>query len=362
MTPDIEKHRPLLSSKNLNRGGNLSFPAINGLRTYAAIGIVAMHVLANIDIKPTENLITKSIIGPMGELVLLFMMISAFGICCGYYERVKAGKISPSEFYKKRYTRILPFFALLVSIDLVQSFSWSTLAESFSNITLVFGLYPECNITVIGVGWFLGTIFVFYMLFPFFTFLIDNKRRAWIVLLISIIWQILMMHHYAAPSNKQILFSAPYFIIGGIVYLYREDIVKTFSKSHHIPLLGATGCMVLTFIYIIIPEINQTILGRNLPRIILYTAWLCYAVGANLWILNNKFTTYISGISMEIYLCHMVIYRVIEKAHLHNYIADNNLNYICVLSLTLLGAAAFSHLTKYWILPQLRTLILNKRK
>lgn len=84
-----------------------------------------------------------------------------------------------NDFYKKRYTRILPFFAFLCVVDLLVSPSIGSLYEFFANITLCFGFLPNYGaITVIGVGWFLGIIFVFYMLYPFFVFLMDNKKRA----------------------------------------------------------------------------------------------------------------------------------------------------------------------------------------
>ena len=84
-----------------------------------------------------------------------------------------------NDFYKKRYTRILPFFAFLCVVDLLVSPSIGSLYEFFVNITLCFGFLPNYGaITVIGVGWFLGIIFVFYMLYPFFVFLMDNKKRA----------------------------------------------------------------------------------------------------------------------------------------------------------------------------------------
>lgn len=46
-------------------------------------------------------------------------------------------------------------------------------------MTLCQGLLPNMRIEVIGVSWTLAVIFVFYMLFPFFCFLIGNKKRAW---------------------------------------------------------------------------------------------------------------------------------------------------------------------------------------
>lgn len=35
----------------------------------------------------------------------LIMIISAFSMCCGYYERIKSGAITPAKFYAKRYHR-----------------------------------------------------------------------------------------------------------------------------------------------------------------------------------------------------------------------------------------------------------------
>ena len=53
---------------------------------------------------------------------------------------------------------------------------------------MCFNLLPNPNIEVIGVGWLLGTVFTFYMLFPFFPFLMDNKKRGWMVLLLSLVF------------------------------------------------------------------------------------------------------------------------------------------------------------------------------
>ena len=99
------------------------------------------------------------------------------------------------------------------------------------NCTLVFGLLPNNSLEVIGVGWFLGTVFLFYMLFPFFVFLMNSKKRAWFVLGITIIINILCQEYFFTeqfinfnPGRHNILYSAPYFVIGGLLYLYRKEI------------------------------------------------------------------------------------------------------------------------------------------
>ena len=54
------------------------YESLNGLRAYAAIGIVLMHVRANIDVNVTGNFLYNHIIPAMSDFVFLFMMVSAF--------------------------------------------------------------------------------------------------------------------------------------------------------------------------------------------------------------------------------------------------------------------------------------------
>ena len=143
----------------MNRYNNL-----NGFRAFCAIGIALMHILANISPTPHLHNITP-VIEWFTNFVFLFFIISSFSLCCGYYERIKTGSITLNCFYTKRYWRILPFFAFLSLIDIMIGFSKGSLFEAFMNCTLVFGLLPNNSLEVIGVGWFLGTVFLFYMLF-----------------------------------------------------------------------------------------------------------------------------------------------------------------------------------------------------
>lgn len=176
------------------------YESLDGLRAYAAIGIVMMHVLANIIIKPSSNYVTETIIPYFTNFTLLFMIISAFSVCCGYYERIKNGQIRPNDFYKKRYKRLLPFFGLMVIISVIMDHNYSALCEGFANLTLCFNLLPNPNISIVGVGWFIGTVFTFYLLFPFFTFLLDNKKRGLFVLFISLIFCYIAINYFSTSD------------------------------------------------------------------------------------------------------------------------------------------------------------------
>ena len=88
------------------------YGAIDGLRTIACIGIVLMHMAAN-NSYSISGFIYDSMIPSFTNFVFLFMTVSAFGMCCGYYERIINNKISFNDFYGKRFKKILPFLDCL---------------------------------------------------------------------------------------------------------------------------------------------------------------------------------------------------------------------------------------------------------
>lgn len=154
------------------------YGAIDGLRMITSFGIVMMHIRANSNYGIT-GYVYNTIIPSCTNFVFLFMTVSAFGMCCDYYEKILNNQVNLTEFYSKRFKKILTLFGALVLLDIIMSPSVVFLYEGFADMTLLFGLLPNAGgISVIGVGWFLGFVFVFYLIFPFFCVLIENKRRA----------------------------------------------------------------------------------------------------------------------------------------------------------------------------------------
>ena len=137
------------------------YTALDGVRAFAAIGIVVMHVKANIKFD-VDGYFYNNVIADFGNLAFLFMILSAFSMCCGYYQKITDNQISVNEFYIKRYRRIWPFFAILVVMDFAVSQGKEALAETFADLTLLFSFLPNANVSVIGVAWTLGVIFAFY--------------------------------------------------------------------------------------------------------------------------------------------------------------------------------------------------------
>lgn len=335
------------------------YGSLDGMRACAAIGIVMMHVLTNIEIKPTANYLTQTVIPFFTNFVFLFMMISAFCVSCGYYERIKTKQITPEVFFKKRYKRVLPFFAIMVLVDVAWERNVRALLEGFVDLTLCFGLYPNANISVIGVGWFIGLVFLFYMLFPFFVFLLDNKRRAWITFVASLALSLIGIYYFASSiyfehsmdfGRTNIIYSSPFFVVGGMAYLYRLKIVQ-FVRLHELLML-AFCCIVTVVVFVAMKFYNSFIM----LTLILFTSWLLYGVGSKNIVLNNRIIRYISGISMEIYLCHMLFFRATSFVHLEKYVSSPNLLYGLTLVCTLLGAIIFSHICKFYVIEKIKCL------
>ena len=220
------------------------YEGIDGLKAYAIIGIALMHILTNGEYR-MGGFVFERMIPSFTNLVFLFMMVSGFGMCCGYYQKFKDQKIGVVDFYKKRYSKIWPYFALLCVLDFVMSPSKSALYEVFANLTLCQGLLPNMNISVIGVSWTLAVIFVFYLLFPFFCFLLENKKRAWLAFVCAAIYNFVCSAYFFDESHiadgvavnfsarTNILYCAVYFIAGGLIFLYRKELAE-FASRHKV--------------------------------------------------------------------------------------------------------------------------------
>ena len=320
------------------------YEGIDGLKAYAIIGIALMHVLANGEYG-IGGFVFERLIPSFTNLVFLFMMVSGFGMCCGYYQKIIDRKISVEDFYKKRYIKIWPYFALLCALDFVISPSKESLFEVFANLTLCQGLLPNANITVIGVSWTLAVIFVFYMLFPFFCFLIENKKRAWGVAVAALVFNWLCTNYFKA-GRTNIVYDAIYFIAGGLIFLYRKELAEFTSK--HKVIAGAI---------LLLAAVAYFALGGNtLTMLFFCVAALVYTLGCKRGgVLVNPVAKFLGGISFEIYLCHMVIYRVLEKLHLVHLFGNGLLAYIFTAVAVICGSVVFSVCAK-WFLNKIETI------
>lgn len=323
-------------------GSNNRYENLDGLKVIAAFGIVAMHVSSNMG-HPLTSEIATNIIGSMTHFVKLFLILSGFGMCCGYYEKFKAGTINIETFYKRRYEKLWPFFALLCILDVVISPSANSVYEIFANLTMLQGLLPNPQISVVGVSWTLAVIFVFYLLFPFFCFLLFSKKRAWFGFIIAGIYNILCQLYFFDEQHvlgnfmerENILYSAIFFMAGGLIYLYRDELERL--KNNRI---------VVVIILAITASAYYFLSQNDLVMAVFSVAIIIFAITTDGKLGENKLIKKLSSISFEVYLSHMMIYRVLEKLKINHMFGLNAISYGVTAVLTLAGAIAFSYIAK----------------
>lgn len=326
------------------------YDGIDGLRAFSSIGIVLMHVLANGNYS-VGGFVFERLIPSFTNLIFLFMIISGFAMCCGYYDEIVENKIPVEKFYSKRYKKIWPFFAVLCILDILISPSVDSLYEVFANLTLCFGLLPNSNISVIGVGWFLGVVFVFYLVFPFVCYLLSNQRRAWFAFSVAVIFNVLCSDYFEL-QRTDFIYCAMFFLAGGLIYLYRKKIEILVIKYRRIVLIL---CVVITMMQFVLR--NSVVL-----IVIMFSTYVIYTLGVSKkGILKNSITHFLSSISMEMYLCHMVVYRVIEKTDSIHLFGNGLVSYVTTSIITILGAIMTSIVVR-WGIEKIKLLHLSKSK
>ena len=137
------------------------------------------------------------------------------------------------------------------------------------------------NISVIGVSWILAVICVFYLLFPFFCFLLENKKRAWLAFICAVIYNFVCSTYFFDESHiadraavnfsarTNILYCAVYFIAGGLIFLYRKELTEFASKHKFI----AGGILLVAIVaYFVVG-------GNTLTMMFCCVAALVYTLG-----------------------------------------------------------------------------------
>lgn len=310
--------------------------ALDGVRALSAVGIILMHVLANGGYGIT-GFVGEQMIPSFTSLVFLFMIVSGYVMCCGYYDKIWNKTVSFESFFGRRIAKIWPFFALLSLLDLAISPSANSLYEVFANLTLCFGFLPNANISVIGVGWFIGLVFVFYLTFPFFCYLLANRKRAWFSFAVALVFNYLCRTYFGA-TKENIVFSAVFFLAGGLLYLYKSQLEAAAKKCRWVIWLAIVA---LCCVYYLLPS-------KILLMLILFSLMIVYTMApqGKYRILSNPVMRFLGDISLEIYLSHMVIFRLLEKAGVTKLFASDVLSFAVTAVATILGTVAFSYVCK----------------
>lgn len=169
------------------------FPGLNALRAYAALSVVAHHMIAwsTLDVSPLRFLFLDG-----SDAVTLFFVLSGFLI--GYRlldERTQTGTIDLKGFYSRRARRILPLYFGVIVVTLI------VLPGSVPDggLFLALTFTPDLNMTVLGalgIYWSLGVEEKFYLFAPILLRRMSVPALALAVLLIRALLIALFGHTY----------------------------------------------------------------------------------------------------------------------------------------------------------------------
>ena len=155
--------------------------------------------------------------------------------------------------------------------------------------------------------------------------------------------------NFSARTN--ILYCVVYFIAGGLIFLYRKELADFASKYK---VFAGAILLIATVAYFAVG-------GNTLTMLFFCVVALIYTLGCRTGGgLVNPVAKFLGGISFEIYLCHMVIYRVLEKLHIIHLFGNGLLAYIFTAVAVICGSVVFSVCAK-WILNKIETILKNNK-
>lgn len=145
-------------------------------------------------------------------------------------------------------------------------------------------------------------------------------------------------------GKHNFVFCAMFFVAGCLIYLYREFVVA-YVKKHRRLVFGVMLVVVLAYFC----NTDKSVEADKIWLMLIFASWIVYAIGSTSSVLSNKITRFISGISMEIYLCHMVVFRIVEKMKLLYLLGNGWIAYIIVSLLVIIGSIVFSIGLKWFV-------------
>lgn len=294
-----------------------------------------------------------------GTGVHLFILLSGFGL------GLSSQKMKMYPFYKKRFTKILiPYYLIIVIIYIVNSiygFYGKNTLYALGGHFFLYKMFDEKIITSFGYHfWFISTIVQFYIVFPLIISLKKRINDSLLFIIISICislsWSIIIA---ILNIDNQRIFNS-FFLQYlwefnlGIFFadLYIDKKLKFWEQNNNIlTFLSIIGIVTMGFMVMKGGKLGRTF--NDIPALIGYSslAILMYKISLNKFKLIKNFFVYASKISYELYLIHMLIF-VLLNNFFEETIKLNSTIFISlffVLPLSLLFAHCFMLINRFFL-------------
>lgn len=252
----------------------------------------------------------------------IFLFLSGFGL----YFSLSTKDTSLSQYYKKRFFRILPEFWIFLIFDYIitMDFSFRSFVELLYKSTTIGYWIPGTPYEL----WYVSSILLFYAIFPFYFRIF--KRKGILVPLFAIILGFILIVAYAIImvvefENKNVggliiltISRIPVFFIGTIFgYIVKDNIyIAPLNKIKVIAIVLFALAVLSLFIFINnFEDYLWTCSLYWLPYIVI-TPILCIMIALlfdKMPNIINKVFSNIGIISFELYMMHIYVFEHIEN-------------------------------------------------
>ncbi|MCQ2997147.1 acyltransferase [Pseudomonas syringae] len=289
---------------------------IEALRAFAALSIVIVHiiVLGNISL-PKELSFIPSYFG-LG--VMLFFVVSGFGLTYGYIGRIKNSN-DLSEYYIRRFARIAPLFYFMIALYVVLAYNGIghkiSPSDFLLNALFLFNLVPSKAEGIVSASWTIGVEMLVYLVFPLLINLCKSLKTSIVALIASIAlgyqfsnYILGEMPSQSGYAGSNVITNLPFFIFGICGY----HIYSTLREAKFISGQKTLSYAIWALIFLASFGVVNGWFG-SYSRIPARYQWgaifsaICVAVSLHpTWLISNATTKYIGKISFSLYLLHPI--------------------------------------------------------
>ena len=168
-----------------------------------------------------------------------------------------------------------------------------------------------------------------------FVYLIWTAKRAWISLGLSFILSYICRVHF--DGEHIFVCYLCYFVIGGLIYLYRDKIESTLQLSFPENVVIIIGLCIIFLL-----PVTESIILTMVKNMLGFACIVLGALCPDSCIWSNKIASFLRSISLEVYLLHMMVFRIVKRLGLTNLKGESLISYIFVCIFTVYGTVGLS--------------------
>lgn len=269
--------------------------------------------------------------------VSFFFMLSGFVLSLGYGDSVRVGQFSTRRFFLRQLSKFYPLHLLMLVVFVVLDarlgiiYNWQHLLPS---VLLLQSWIPYESYYFVanGSSWFLCDVLFFYLLFSLAFRWLCGLTLNRLLLLSGVVLAVYLPLAFLIPIEmvNSILYAAPWtrwidFCIGILLCRLYQSSVGDYYRVY----LSQQGVSVATFYEMIsvlwlvasffmyeqlTPRLRcAALFWLFIPPIILYYSLSDQKGGCVTRLLHHPILQWLGGISLEIYLVHMLVLRVVNS-------------------------------------------------